>query len=88
MKFEKFIEIVSLFSLFIFILWILYRYIKANLGPSRILPKKTVVMITGGCLGLGRQLARIIAQTHRCTLVVWDIRDDLAPGLSIKEEFL
>ena len=44
------------------------------------IPPGSVVLITGGCQGLGRELALVYA-SHKCKVVIWDITPSLFPSL-------
>jgi len=41
------------------------------------LDKNSFVIITGGCMGIGRQMALELAQLYNCRLLIIDIRKDL-----------
>lgn len=45
--------------------------------PKVKLDKTSVVVLTGACMGIGRQMALQIAQKYQSTLVLIDRRDDL-----------
>ena len=55
-----------------------HRIINKNLKK---LTNKSVILITGACQGIGRELALLFGKLHKCIIVCWDIRDDLAPKL-------
>lgn len=40
---------------------------------QRVIDKSTKVLITGAANGLGRQLARILADRHQCVLILADV---------------
>ena len=43
----------------------------------------TNILITGGCMGIGYQLALILAQKHKCNLIIIDIKEELSQNLSL-----
>lgn len=55
--------------------------IMRHVGRKKQLTSESTVLITGGCLGLGRELALLFASKHQCNVIVYDIRDDLADGV-------
>ena len=61
---------------------ILLPTIVRHFGPKKQLTSESTVLITGGCLGLGKELALLFASKHHCNVIVYDIRDDLADGIS------
>ena len=42
-----------------------------------------VILITGGCMGLGRQVALLYAAS-KCTIVIWDVAVDQFPRVSME----
>lgn len=64
--------------LILFLLPIVMRHI----GKKKQLTSESTVLITGGCLGLGRELALVFASKHKCNIIIYDIRADLADDLS------
>jgi hypothetical protein len=51
------------------------------------LNEKSVVVITGACMGIGRETALILAKKYSCAIIVFDVADHLFPQLR-KNNFL
>ena len=53
---------------------------KANAVKPR---AEDVILITGGCMGIGRQVALQYAAS-KCTIVIWDVAVDHFPRISME----
>ena len=50
------------------------------------LEKDSYVVITGACMGIGRQMALEIARLYNCTILVIDLRKDLFESITSEIE--
>ena len=57
------------------IIYIIQRWVFKKTTTK--LDKESIVVLTGGCMGIGKQAALIIASTYKCKLVIIDLRKDL-----------
>lgn len=74
----------GLFSLIAFIF--LYTFISKmirnyKLNNQKYLTKEKIIMITGGCMGIGKEMINILINKYNCTVINVDIRDDLFEDL-------
>lgn len=47
----------------------------------KVLTPDSTILITGGCMGIGRELALMFASNNKCNIIVYDIRADLSESL-------
>jgi len=46
------------------------------------LTKEKVLLITGGCMGIGKEMIKILTNSYKCKIINVDIRDDLFDSLN------
>jgi len=71
------------FSIVFFLLKIIFSRIrKSSLSNQKYLTREKVVLITGGCMGIGKELIKILINKFNCRIINIDIRDDLFDSLN------
>ena len=60
------------------LLILLFKILSHFLKEKLKLDSQSVVLITGGCMGLGRKTALCFASKHKCNIIILDIREDLS----------
>lgn len=75
---------VLLWAFFFYLLWKILEWARDRIRFTHV-RSGTVVLITGGCQGLGKELAFLYASYH-CKIVVWDITPELFSN--VEEEIL
>lgn len=69
--------------IFIFILYKYFAKIRRNdsLKKQKYLTGEKVILITGGCMGIGKEMIKILVNEFNCKIINVDIRDDLFDSL-------
>ena len=60
---------------------IVIAIVRKLIRKRKVLTPDSTVLITGGCMGLGRSLALTFAKNHKCNIIIYDIRADLSDDL-------
>ena len=68
------------FILSLFLINILIQYFNAK---NYRITDKTKILITGGCLGLGRLVALIFASRYKCHIIIFDILEPKSTDIGI-----
>lgn len=76
-----YIPILSLFIFFLFSILIRLVYRKFKILNQNYLNDRIYICITGGCLGIGREMIKILINELNCNVINIDIRQDLFEGL-------
>jgi short-subunit dehydrogenase len=74
-----FIQYLFLVVIFSFFIRLVYR--KFQIKNQKYLNDKIFVCITGGCLGIGKEIIKILINQYSCNVINIDIRGDLFEGL-------
>ena len=77
------LEIGGLSLFLIVICFFGFLLIKNIFKKPKIISPSSNVLITGGCMGLGREVALLFASNHKCNVIIYDIRTELAKDLGI-----
>ena len=78
--FDLFCSLTGYFALTVIVIHLAFM-IFGRKAPLK-LQKDSFVVITGACMGIGRQMALEIAAVYQCTIMVVDLRKDLFDQIS------
>lgn len=80
------IFILNLIFLFLLYKWIdSYIILKYKKSKSEI-TSGTVILITGGCMGIGRQIALNFAEKNKCIIIILDKAEELSNKICMKKK--
>ena len=78
--FETFCLLSGVLVLLIILSHLLTNLYASLLGPTPVkLNKNSLVVLAGGCMGIGKEMALELARKYQCRLLLIDIRQDLFP---------
>jgi len=60
---------------------ILFLTILKFIKVKKTLSPNSTILITGGCMGLGKEIALNFASNHKCNIIIYDIQTNLSTSL-------
>ncbi len=66
---------------FLFVIVFFAIFSICNSRAKVTLNEKSVVVITGACMGIGKETALLLAKKYACAIIVFDMADHLFPDL-------
>ena len=65
-----------IFLVFLFVYFFIEFIREIKFKNQKYITENTLILITGGCLGIGRELIRQLILNYKCTIINIDIRKD------------